>query len=62
LTTLATLVLLLSEWVAPWIASLIIALLASAGAVVFTLLGRQALHEIKDPPETRPILRHRAHS
>ncbi|HEX6243112.1 MAG TPA: phage holin family protein [Polyangiales bacterium] len=62
LTTLATVVLLLCEWVAPWLASLIVALVASAGAVVFTLLGRQALHEIKDPPETRPIMRQRAHT
>lgn len=57
LTTLATLVLLLAQWVAPWAAALIIALAASAGAVVFTLLGRQALHEVKDPPETRPAMR-----
>lgn len=67
LTTLATLVLLFSEWVAPWVASLIIALVASAGAAVFTLLGKEALQRIKHPPErhpseTRPILQRRAHT
>jgi hypothetical protein len=51
LTTLATLVLLLATWVAAWVAALIVALIASAGAVVFTLLSRQALEQVKHPHE-----------
>lgn len=70
LTALATVVLLLAEWMAPWIASLVVAVAASAGAVVFTLLGKRALDEVKAPlsSDTQPhmssssLTRQRAHS
>lgn len=69
LTTLATLVLALSEWLPGWAAALVIAVAASAGAVVFTMLGKKALDEVKQPPQTesshaysRPQLRQRAQS
>ena len=66
LTTLATLVLLLAQWLEPWIASLIIAIGASAGAFVFSRLGKKALDEATRPLERQqnhPIApRRRAHS
>jgi len=62
LTTLVSLVLLLAEWLAPWLSALIVALIASAGAVVFTLLGRQALEQVKHPHETRSFTGRRAHT
>lgn len=65
LTSLATLVLVLAQWVAPWLAALIIAIAASAGAVVFALLGRQKLERAIERPHARrisPPAAHRAHS
>jgi Flp pilus assembly protein TadB len=49
LTTLATLVLLLAQWLPPWTASLIIAIGASAAAFVFTRLSKRALAEATQP-------------
>lgn len=71
LTTLATIVLLLAEWMAPWIAALVVAVAAGAGAVVFTLLGKQALDDVKrpvladestSPKSSSSLTRQRAHS
>lgn len=45
LTTLATLVLVLAQWIEPWLASLIVAIAASAGALAFAWLGRQELRQ-----------------
>lgn len=71
LTTLTTLVLVLCQWMMPWLAALIVAVVASGGAVVFSLLGKQALDDAKHPslPHTstphmssRSLTRERAHS
>jgi hypothetical protein len=54
LTTLATLVFVLVQWLAPWLAALIVALVACAGAVVFSWLGKQALHAAIAGPHQSP--------
>jgi hypothetical protein len=71
LTTLATIVLLLAEWMAPWISALVVAVAATAGAGVFTFLGKQALDDVKSPAPSEDntsrkssssLTRQRAHS
>ena len=71
LTTLATIVLLLAEWMAPWISALVVAVAATAGAAVFTFLGKQALDDVKSPAPSEDnttrkssssLTRQRAHS
>lgn len=52
LTTLATLVLLLSELVAPWLAALIVAVAASAGAYAFSRRSQHTARQAAQPPET----------
>jgi hypothetical protein len=63
LTTLAMLLLLLAKWLDPSLAALILAIGASAGAFVFTRLGKQALNEAIKPsqqnPSHHPVLRQR---
>jgi hypothetical protein len=49
LTALATLVLLLSELVAPWLAALLVALLAGAGAYWFLQRSKQAAQQASRP-------------
>jgi hypothetical protein len=51
LTTLATLVLALAQWLPPWLASLIVASAASAGAFVFTRLGKESLKALRQAEE-----------
>ena len=62
LATLATLVLVLATWVAAWLAALIVALVAGAGAAVFTLLGWQAVKQVKHPHESHSFSGRRAHT
>jgi uncharacterized membrane protein YqjE len=50
LTTLATLVLLLSEVVAPWLAALLVAVIASAAAYAFTRRSKHTAREAAQPP------------
>jgi hypothetical protein len=50
LTTLATLVLALAQWLEPWLASMIIAIGAAAGASIFTWLGVRAAEAVIAPP------------
>jgi hypothetical protein len=52
LTTLATLVLLLSQVIAPWLAALLVAVLASAGAYAFARRSKQTARDAAQPPET----------
>jgi hypothetical protein len=51
LSTLATLVLLLSQVLAPWLATLIVAALAGAGAYAFWQRSRRNAQRAADPPE-----------
>jgi Putative Actinobacterial Holin-X, holin superfamily III len=53
LTTLATLVLALAEWLPPWLASLLIAIGAAAGASIFTWLGLRAAEAATAPPKQK---------
>lgn len=62
LTSLTSLVLLLAQWMPAWFGALIVALLASAGAVIFTRLGQASVQAVKHPSETSSITRQRAHS
>jgi hypothetical protein len=52
LTTLATLVLLLSQAMAPWLAALLVAVVASAGAYAFARRSKQTAPHAAQPPET----------
>ena len=65
LTTLATLVLLLSEVLAPWLAALLVALVASAGAYAFSRASKRSAQQVAHPPATHESFtssRHIAHS
>lgn len=62
LTILATLVLLLAQWTPPWVASLIVAVAASGGAVLFTWLGKQAYDAATELPKHNPSQRLGQHS
>jgi hypothetical protein len=59
LTTLATLVLVLAQWIEPWAASLIVAIAAGAGAYVFSRFGKREL-QLATAPSKSPD-RQRAH-
>jgi Putative Actinobacterial Holin-X, holin superfamily III len=52
LTTLATLVLLLSQVLAPWLAAFLVALAASAGAYAFSWRSKRNAQQAAHPPET----------
>jgi hypothetical protein len=52
LTTLATLVLLLSQAMTPWLAALLVAVVASAGAYAFSRRSKQTARHAARPPET----------
>ncbi len=58
LSTLATLVLILSEFLRPWLAAFLVAAGASAAAYVFVQLGKKAADEAKQP--SQPTDRFRA--
>jgi len=61
-TALATVVLLLALWVTPWLAALIVCVLASSGAVLFTRLGQKALTQVRSPEQQRTFTHHGVHS
>jgi hypothetical protein len=65
LCTLATLVLVLAQWLDPWLSASIIAVAAGLAAAVFALLGKRAFDQATepfrhDPPPHHPIRRARA--
>jgi hypothetical protein len=51
LSTLATIVLVLAQWLEPWLASLVVAIGASAGAFTFAWAGKQAAENAVAPLE-----------
>ena len=61
LTTLATIVLVLAQWLEPWLSSLLVAIGASAGAFTFTWLGKQALEEATAPRASSESMKLRDH-
>lgn len=65
LTSLSALVLVLAQWVAPWIAALLVAFGATTGALVFTHLSKRALAaaiETHEPQVHEHLGRPQAHS
>jgi hypothetical protein len=52
LTMLATIVLLLSEVMAPWLAALLVAVTAGAGAYAFSRRSKHNAQQAAQPPET----------
>jgi Putative Actinobacterial Holin-X, holin superfamily III len=56
LTALAALVLLLAELIVPWLAALLVAVVAGAGAYLFSRLSGQAARRLAEPRDTHESL------